>query len=236
MLFSAEPDTAKVKKELAKIRKEFGLDKKEEKEPSGDNAFYKFLGELLENIGNVLGKVFSAIGEFVMIIIKFIARIFKPVIAFLLKFGEVFFILFCLLLLLLLTFIIYKIVVAVGNHTGKTIVEESSPVQDLPEYTLKFDQLYKQALEYAGNNNFPQALMMLHKATVRYLLDLNIITSSKEYTNGELRRLILGKNFEMAFCRLAGQSEYIKFKHLAPGQDVYETLHKEFRQNFMESR
>ena len=102
------------------------------------------------------------------------------------------------------------------------------------------DKGYHLALELAKRGEYGNALILLHKASVKKLRENHCIPSGKNFTNNDIRWLIKGsgpgKKIFTPFSQLAAAAERAAFKRENPGEETYTKLRQMYETTFLKMR
>lgn len=117
---------------------------------------------------------------------------------------------------------------AAGLSGGNNDASGNTPLK-----ILTSSGLYEKAVSLGNGENFPEAVILLHKASILFLLEKKILLPQNEYTNKDIRQ-ILGENntFYKSFSRLSLFSEKAAFRDHTVEKEVYTEAEALFRAGF----
>jgi hypothetical protein len=159
---------------------------------------------------------------------------FSRILEFLMSLNMLFRILSLILVVALIVFILYKMTrLFLGNKKINTSPHQPLRIGDsgLNEASAE-DYLYEAKI-HAEAGQFAQAILLLHKGSVKYLLDRNILKRNRDYTNREIISLIKDERLSESFGRIAMKAEFIVFKGSSGDQLEYEEIELLFRSVFL---
>jgi hypothetical protein len=116
-----------------------------------------------------------------------------------------------------------------GQPAGQLPASGTGPPPD------HFLALYRLALEQSRTEDYGQALISLHKATVEYLLTRIIAVSAyKKYTNNDLKRKLAGnQTYYQPFCIIAGYAEIAGFSTIGISREDFNRALETFETSFL---
>jgi hypothetical protein len=144
-----------------------------------------------------------------------------------------------ILIIALILFLLYKLLRSFFPYVKNSSYGKSFKTykeKDIIEYNKSFlNDYYDKAIELSKLNNFNEACLLLHKATVIYIRDKYIINKKIEYTNNDLKKIIK-KNENIlydAFSVIAYYSELIKFDNKDIDENHFNESLQQFEHSFL---
>ena len=100
-----------------------------------------------------------------------------------------------------------------------------------------FQELYNKAVEQSQSKNFNQAIVYLHLATIKFLLDALVIDRDIEYTNKDIKKLLKEKTGPIeSFSKIASCAEIAGFSDIVINGEEYNNVNKLFKQDFLKAK
>lgn len=129
---------------------------------------------------------------------------------FLSNMGAFFKVLFVAAVIAIIIFIIYKIVINISRN-GRRLKRNKKIVED--NENRKLHDVLREISKLKNQKDFTLATVLLHHATILFLLEKNYIDYNRDYTNREIFNLLLKTNLLASFKTIAIRSQGILFNN-----------------------
>lgn len=108
---------------------------------------------------------------------------------------------------------------------------------DKEEETRPAGGPYQQALELANRGQVGNALVLLHKTSLKILQAIHLVPPGDNFTNNQVKQILRrkqeGENLVNPFGRLAGAAERTVFRAEEPGKEVFSEMKSLYEASFL---